>query len=236
METIFHAHKGRYGYRRVACVLRKEGHRLNHKTVRKLMTALQLKSPVRSKKYRSYKGDVGKVASNLLQRDFIAQCPNQKWVTDVTEFRVGEDKLYLSAVLDLYNGEIIAYEVARRAEYRLVKSMLDKALHILKPGEKPLLHSDQGWHYRMAAYQHQLREHGIEQSMSRKGNCLDNAVMENFFGHLKAELYYLQRFDNVEHLAKEIENYIDYYNHNRLREKLKGLSPVEFRTQAMKAA
>ncbi|MFI8057261.1 IS3 family transposase, partial [Serratia marcescens] len=92
------------------------------------------------------------------------------------------------------------------------------------------------WHYRMAAYQHQLREKGIKQSMSRKGNCLDNAVMENFFGHLKAELYYLQRFDNVEHLAKEIENYIDYYNHSRLREKLKGLSPVEYRTQAMKAA
>lgn len=200
------------------------------------MTALQLKSPVRGKKYRSYKGDVGKVAPNLLQRDFIAQCPNQKWVTDVTEFRVGEDKLYLSAVLDLYNGEIIAYELARRAAFRLVKTMLDKALNILKPGEKPLLHSDQGWHYRMAAYQHQLREHGIEQSMSRKGNCLDNAVMENFFGHLKAELYYLQRFDNVEHLAKEIEHYIDYYNHDRLREKLKGLSPVEYRTQAMKAA
>ncbi|CAH3519439.1 hypothetical protein AI2618V1_3792, partial [Serratia marcescens] len=236
VETIFHAHKGRYGYRRVACVLRKEGHRLNHKTVRKLMTALQLKSPVRSKKYRSYKGDVGKVAPNLLQRDFIAQCPNQKWVTDVTEFQVGENKLYLSAVLDLYNGEIIAYELARRAEFRLVKSMLDKALSTLKPGEQPVLHSDQGWHYRMEAYQHQLREHGIEQSMSRKGNCLDNAVMENFFGHLKAELYYLQRFDNVEHLAKEIEHYIDYYNHDRLREKLKGLSPVEYRTQAMKAA
>lgn len=236
VAAIFHAHKGRYGYRRVTCALRKEGSRLNHKTVQKLMTVLQLKSPVRSKKYRSYRGDVGKVAPNLLQRDFIAQRPNQKWVTDVTEFRVGEDKLYLSAVLDVYNGEIIAYELARRAEFRLVKTMVDKALDKLKPGEQPLLHSDQGWHYRMAAYQHQLRENGIKQSMSRKGNCLDNAVMENFFGHLKAELYYLQRFDNVEHLAQEIEHYIDYYNHSRLREKLKGLSPVEYRTQAMKAA
>ncbi|WP_440524876.1 IS3 family transposase [Serratia sarumanii] len=236
VAAIFHAHKGRYGYRRVTCVLRNEGHGLNHKTVQKLMMAQQLKSLVRSKKYRSYKGDVGKVAPNLLQRDFVAQHPNQKWVTDVTEFRVGEDKLYLSPVLGLYNGEIIAYALARRAEFTLVKTMLDKALGKLKPDEQPVLHSDQGWHYRMAAYQHQLREKGIKQSMSRKGNCLDNAVMENFFGHLKAELYYLQRFDNVEHLAKEIENYIDYYNHSRLREKLKGLSPVEYRTQAMKAA
>lgn len=236
VAAIFHTHKGRYGYRRVTCALRKEGHRLNHKTVRKLMTALQLKSPVRGKKYRSYRGDVGRMAPNLLQRDFIAQRPNQKWVTDVTEFRVGEDKLYLSPVLDLYNGEIIAYALARRAEFTLVKTMLDKALGTLKEGERPLLHSDQGWHYRMAAYQHRLRENGIEQSMSRKGNCLDNAVMENFFGHLKAELYYLQRFDNVEHLSQEIKSYIDYYNHSRIREKLKGLSPVEYRTQAMQAA
>ncbi|WP_163362232.1 DDE-type integrase/transposase/recombinase, partial [Escherichia coli] len=119
-------------------------------------------SLVRSKKYRSYKGDVGKVAPNLLQRDFAAQRPNQKWVTDVTEFRVGEDKLYLSPVLDLYNGEIIAYALARRAEFTLVKTMLDKALGKLKPDEQPVLHSDQGWHYRMAAYQHQLREKGIK--------------------------------------------------------------------------
>ncbi|WP_129543134.1 IS3 family transposase [Serratia sp. 1D1416] len=236
ITEVFNIHKGRYGYRRVTCAMRKEGYVLNHKTVQKLMTELQLKSPVRRKKYRSYKGNAGKVAPNLLQRNFTAQCPNQKWVTDVTEFRVGEDKLYLSPVLDLYNGEIIAYEVARRAEFRLVKKMLDKAVCRIKPGEQLLLHSDQGWHYQMAAYQHALRVNGVKQSMSRKGNCLDNAVMENFFGHLKAELYYLQRFDSVEHLAQEIDAYIDYYNYHRIRQKLKGLSPVEYRTQASKAA
>ncbi|MDQ7098405.1 IS3 family transposase, partial [Serratia sp. MF2] len=128
------------------------------------------------------------------------------------------------------------YELARRAEFTLVKTMLDKALGKLKPDEQPVLHSDQGWHYRMAAYHHQLRENGLQQSLSRTGNCRDNAVMENVFGHLKAELYYLHRFDNVEHLAIELESYIEYYSPSRLREHLKGLSPVEYRPQALKAA
>lgn len=234
--AIFNEHKGRYGYRRVTCALRKMGYELNHKTVQKLMVELQLKSPVRRKKYRSYKGHVGNVAPNTLQRDFTAQGPNQKWVTDITEFRVADEKLYLSPVLDLFNGEIIAYEMSRKPLFSLVKTMLDKAFSTLKTEERPLLHSDQGWHYQMSVYQHQLREKGIEQSMSRKGNCLDNAVMENFFGHLKAELYYLQRFENVEQLSQEIEKYIDYYNNRRIKQKLKGLSPVEYRTQALMAA
>ena len=141
METIFHAHKGRYGYRRVACVLRKEGHRLNHKTVRKLMTALQLKSPVRSKKYRSYKGmsvRLRPISCNAT----LSPSVRIKMGNGCDGVPGGENKLYLSAVLDLYNGEIIAYELARRAEFRLVKSMLDKALSTLKPGEQPVLHSD----------------------------------------------------------------------------------------------
>ncbi len=234
--AVFNEHKGRYGYRRVTSVLRKMGAVLNHKTVQKLMVELQLKSPVRRKKYRSYKGHVGKVAPNTLQRDFTALEPNQKWVTDITEFQVADKKLYLSPVLDLFNGEIIAYEMSRKPVFSLVKTMLDKALSTLKTEEKPLLHSDQGWHYQMAAYQHQLQENGIEQSMSRKGNCLDNAVMENFFGHLKAELYYLQRFESVEQLSEEIDMYIDYYNNHRIKQKLKGLSPVEYRTQALMVA
>ncbi|VEA66741.1 Integrase core domain [Serratia plymuthica] len=233
--TVFNEHKGRYGYRRVTCIIRRMGYCLNHKTVQKLMGILQLKSAVRRKRYHSYKGNVGKVAPNILQRNFSAQRPNQKWVTDITEFRVGEEKLYLSPVLDLYNSEIVAYEVAQKPAFTLVKTMLNKALSTLATGEHPLLHSDQGWQYQMAAYQHELRSHGIEQSMSRKGNCLDNAVMENFFGHLKAELYYLQHFDNVEQLSQEIVSYIDYYNNLRIKQKLKGLSPVEYRTQALRA-
>ena len=196
------------------------------------MGMLQLRSAVRRKRYHSYKGNVGKVAPNILQRDFSAQRPNQKWVTDVTEFRVGEKKLYLSPVLDLYNGEIVAYEVAQKPVFTLVKTMLNKALSTLTAGERPLLHSDQGWQYQMAAYQHELRSHGIEQSMSRKGNCLDNAAMESFFGTLKSEFFYLNRFENVEELDERLGEYIRYYNHDRIKSKLGGLSPVEFRTQS----
>ncbi|MDQ7208729.1 IS3 family transposase [Serratia fonticola] len=156
--AIFNEHKGRYGYCRVTCALRKIGHLLNHKTVQKLMVVLQLKSPERRKKYRSYNGHVGDVAPNTLQRDFTAQGPNQKWVTDITEFLVADEKLYLSPVLDLFNGEIVVYEMSRKPVFSLVKTMLDKAFSTLKTEERPLLHSDQGWYYQMVVYQYQLRE------------------------------------------------------------------------------
>jgi transposase InsO family protein len=199
------------------------------------MGELGLKSLVRPKKYRSYKGEVGKVAANLLQRRFDADRPNQKWVTDVTEFNVAGEKLYLSPVLDLYNGEIIAFETARRPEFAMVSGMLNKALARLKKKDRPLLHSDQGWQYQMPAYQRLLKQRGIDQSMSRKGNCLDNAAMESFFGTLKAELFYLRKFSSVDHLQKEIADYIRYYNNDRIKLKLNGLSPVQYRTQPLVA-
>ncbi|WP_250380270.1 IS3 family transposase, partial [Escherichia coli] len=158
--------------------------------VRKLMQQLGLKSPVRLKKYRSYRGNMGLAAENILQRQFKAEAPCEKWVTDITEFRAGGQKLYLSPILDLFNGEIVAWETACRPTEELVKRMLNKGLESLAEGEKPLLHSDQGWHYRIKSYQSDLADKGLVQSMSRKGNCLDNAVMENFFGHLKEEIYY----------------------------------------------
>lgn len=173
---------------------------------------------------------------NLLQRQFKADKPNQKWVTDVTEFKVANQKLYLSTILDLYNGEIIAHQIEARPVYGLVKEMLRKGIERLKAGEKPMLHSDQGWQYQMQTYQAELKKHGIRQSMSRKGNCLDNAVMENFFGLLKTELYYLETFENTAQLTKALDEYIHYYNHERIKLKLKGLSPVEYRTQPLLAA
>jgi putative transposase len=197
---------------------------------------LGLKSLVRMKKYRSYKGNVGKIAPNILKRDFVATKPNEKWVTDVTEFHLFGEKLYLSPVLDLYNGEIIAYNIQSRPTYELVSKMLDKAVTCLSEGDAPLLHSDQGWHYQMKQYSYTLKQHGITQSMSRKGNCLDNAVIENFFGLLKSELLYIQEFDSMEHFKSELEQYIDYYNHKRIKEKLKGLSPVQYRIQSSLAA
>lgn len=229
VQRVYHEEKGLYGYRRVALVIRSQGTLVNKKVIERLMAQLGLKSVVRPKKYRSYRGGVGKVAKNLLERNFIAQQPNQKWVTDVTEFKVAQKKLYLSPVLDLYNGEIIAYETASRPSYSLVGNMLDKALNRLGEEPKLVIHSDQGWHYQQAQYRHKLNEHGVKQSMSRKGNCLDNAAMESFFGTLKAEFFYLKRFESVEELKEGLEE----YNHDRIKQRLNGLSPVDYRTQAI---
>ena len=198
------------------------------------MRILGLKSLVRPKKYRSYRGQQADVP-NILSRQFQAERPNQKWVTDVTEFNVRGEKLYLSPVLDLYNGEIVSYAMQERPHFSLVGSMLKKALAKLTGPDAPLLHSDQGWQYQMPAYQRQLAERGLIQSMSRKGNCLDNAAMESFFGTLKSEFIYLNRFDSIEQLQVGIRQYIHYYNHDRIRLKLKGLSPVQYRNQALAA-
>jgi putative transposase len=236
IQQIFDEHKGRYGYRRITWALRNRGIVLNHKTVLRLMSEMNLQSLVRMKKYRSYCGKVGRIAPNILKRDFKAKKPNEKWVTDVTEFHLHGEKLYLSPILDLYNGEIIAYNLEKRPVYPLVSKMLNNAFEHLKDGEKPILHSDQGWHYQMKQYQHALKEQGITQSMSRKGNCLDNAVIENFFGLVKSELLYLQEFESMEHFQTELEEYIHYYNNDRIKAKLKGLSPVQYRTQSSQAA
>lgn len=235
IRSVFARHKGRYGYRRIAATIRQAGKPVNHKTVQRLMGLLGLKSLVRPKRYRSFKGDVGQAAPHELQRKFTAAGANQKWVTDVTEFNVAGEKLYLSPVLDLYNGEIVAFEIARRPAFDLVSSMLKKALRKLAPHDKPMLHSDQGWQYRMPAYQRLLRERGLVQSMSRKGNCLDNAPMESFFAVLKSECFYINKFASVDALQAELTRYIHYYNHERIKLKLKGLSPVQYRTQALAA-
>jgi putative transposase len=233
IKAIYERHKGRYGYRRITAVVRQSGCRVNHKVVQRLMGMLSLKSLVRPKKYRSFKGDVGQAAPNKLKRQFGAEAANQKWVTDVTEFHVAGEKLYLSPVLDLYNGEIVAFETSKRPVFDLVGSMLKKALARLAPHEHPMLHSDQGWQYRMPAYQRQLQERQLVQSMSRKGNCLDNAAMESFFAVLKSEFFYLNKFDSVDALQDGLTDYIRYYNHDRIKLKLKGLSPVQYRTQAL---
>lgn len=236
IAALFHYHKGRYGYRRITLALRNEGYGINHKTVRKLMRKMGLASCLRSKKYQSYKGTYGKVAPNILERNFKACSPNQKWVTDVTEFNVKGAKLYLSPVLDLYNSEIIAWNMTTHPGVSLVENMLSDALKVLKPGDAPILHSDQGWQYQMARYQEKLQAKNIKQSMSRKGNCLDNAVIENFFGLLKTECWHHEEYENTDHLRKTVEEYIHYYNNERIKLKLNGLSPVQYRTQAMSAA
>jgi putative transposase len=235
IKAVYERHKGRYGYRRITAALKRLGQHVNHKLVQRLMGVLSLRSLVRPKKYRSFKGEVGKTAPNELKRQFQAEAANQKWVTDVTEFNVAGEKLYLSPILDLYNGEIVAFETSRRPVFELVGSMLKKALAKLAPGDRPMLHSDQGWQYRMPAYQRQLQERQLMQSMSRKGNCLDNAAMESFFAVLKSEFFYMNKFESVDQLQHGLGEYIHYYNHDRIKLKLKGLSPVQYRTQPLAA-
>ena len=236
IQSIFHENKGRYGYRRVTDELHNRGYSLNHKTVQRLMKELGLVCRVRMKKYRSYKGEKGESADNLLNREFRAEKPNQKWVTDVTEFRLFGEKLYLSPILDLYSGDVVTYTLSDSPNLLMVTTMLEQAFEKIPDNTKLLLHSDQGWHYRHKQYRQMLLEKGIVQSMSHKGNCLDNSVMENFFGHLKSELLYLQEFESMAHFKQELIEYIDYYNNRRIKTRLKGLPPALHRQQALLAA
>ena len=194
IARIFEKNKGRYGYRRVYLQLREEGYDINHKTVAKLMNEMGLYARKPKLRYHSYKGEVGKIAPNVLQRDFDADAPNRKWTTDVTQVDIRGKKCYLSPILDMWNGEVISYVISDHTRY-----------------------------------QYLLREHGIIQSMSRKGNCLDNAMMENFFGLMKTELLYPNRWEDIEDFKAALKEYIRYYNNERIKLKLK-MSPVQYRT------
>ena len=236
ITAIYHENRGRYGYRRITAELRHRGFGLNHKTVQWLMKEFGLVCRVRMKKYTSYKGEVGKIAPNRLERKFEAEKPNQKWVTDVTEFHLFGQKLYLSPTLDLCSRDIVSYTLSDKPVLSMVTKMLDEAFTQIPDGTKLILHSDQGWQYQHRQYQQMLCGKGIRQSMSRKGNCLDNAVIENFFGLLKSELFYLQEFQSMEHFKQELIAYLDYYNNRRIKAKLKGLPPAVHRQQALSAA
>jgi transposase InsO family protein len=229
IKVIYEQHKGYYGYRRITDELQNKGIVINHKTVLRLMKLLGLKSIIRVKKYKSYKGEQGKIAPNILERNFKATAPNQKWATDITEFNVSGKKLYLSPIIDLFNQEIISYELTERPVFNQVVMMLKKAFKKIPDNTNLLLHSDQGWQYQMSQYQNLLKEKGIVQSMSRKGNCLDNAIIENFFGILKSEMFYTQKFKSVEQLKQEIIKYIIYYNSQRIKSNLNKMSPIKYR-------
>jgi putative transposase len=192
------------------------------KTVLKLMRALGLVCKVRRRKrYNSYQGDQGRIAPNLLNREFDATAPNQKWVT---EFSVGDRKLYLSPVMDLFARQIISYAIGSSPNLELTNASLRNALGLLEDGQKPLVHSDQGVQYQRVSWRTLLKHSDAVQSMSRKGNCYDNAVMENFFGHLKEELFHRVRFLNTDALETALHEYIRWYNTERISTKLKALA------------
>ena len=233
IQTVFTQTKGRYGHRRIQRAVRASGHRVTKTTVLKRMHALGLRCQVRRRKpFTTYRGEIGQQAPNRLNRAFRATKPNQKWATDVTEFRLGEEKLYLAPVMDLYDRQIIAYTTGRAPNLALATGALRTALTTLGPTDHPLVHSDQGFQYQHRQWHALLATAGATPSMSRKGNCLDNAVIESFFGHLKSELL-LERFPTIAALDTAIHAYIHWYNHERTSSTLKGLSPVQYRAQSL---
>lgn len=249
ITEIFNEHKGHYGFRRITLELRNKGFQVNKKKVRRLMDKLGLKGKQPKMKYHSYKGDMNGTTSNQLldkvvdeekhktyyERNFATTSCNEKWTTDVSMFHIPAGKLYLSPILDMHNREIIAYNISESPNYAQIQDMLEKAFDQYDDLEGLIFHSDQGWQYQMQPYRQSLAEKGIIQSMSRKGNCMDNSPMENFFGIMKSEMLYGHEaeFKTLDDLRKAMEEYIIYYNTKRITEKIKGLTPVDYRCQSL---
>jgi putative transposase len=234
IRSVFTRAKGRYGHRRIHAELRRDAP-VAKKTVLALMRAEQLVCVARRRRrYSSYQGEVGRTAPNRLDRDFTTTAPNQKWVTDVTEFRVGERKVFLSPVMDLFDRQIIAYRIGTAPTLHLTHGSLRDAFQA-HPGARVLVHTDQGMHYQHRAWRMILAENRATQSMSRKGNCHDNAVIENFFGHLKSEMFHPARYQSVTELTTALQDYITWWNNDRTSERLEGMSPVNYRARALAA-
>ncbi len=224
---------GIYGYRRLTMNL---NHRFsmsyNHKRIYRLMKLLGLKSVIRKKKKKYIKSTPKHAAENLLNREFHSDKPNHKWLTDVTEFKYGHNKkVYLSAILDLYDNSIISYALGHRNDNQLVFNTLDMALKACK-GSNPMLHSDRGFQYTSHGFKRKINKAQMTQSMSRVGRCIDNGLMEGFWGIIKSEKYYLKKYNTFDELKKAIDDYIYFYNYKRLQKKLNSLSPMDFRLLA----
>jgi len=231
ITEIFKRHKQNYGVRRVYHELVNRGVKVNHKMVQRIMKKLGLNAKKHPQKYHSYQGHVGAVADNHLKRDFKVIAPNKKWTTDVSQFSFSWGKCYFSPILDMYNDEIVSYDLALVANYNQIERMLERAKLNDKSIRDLIIHSDQGWQYQNPRYVETLKQHGIKQSMSRKGNCFDNAIMESFFGVMKNEIYYGHEteYKSFGEFQNVVNQYIDYYNNHRIKQKTAWLAPVKYR-------
>ena len=230
ISAIFKENKERYGVRRVRHELLNRGLHVNHKRVQRIMKQLSLKGKRPKEKYHSYKGDVGKVADNIINRDFSTEKPLQKW-TDVSQFNLPWGKCYISPLLDMHTNEVVSYNLSLHPNMEQIKDMLTKAFDRFPSVQGLIMHSDQGWQYQHELYRNELKKHGVIQSMSRKGNCYDNCIMETFFGRLKNEMFYgfEKQYPSFEAFSKAIADYIDYYNNRRIQAKTKWMPPSKFR-------
>ena len=235
IKEIFEHHKHRYGVRRIHRELVNRGRNVNHKRVQRLMHNMGLMGKRPKEKYHSYRGETGRVADNIINRDFGTDAPLQKWTTDVSQFNFSWGKCYLSPILDMNSNEIISYDLSLSPNLEQIQRMLNNAFAQFPSVKGLIFHSDQGWQYQHEYFRKTLKEHGIIQSMSRKGNCIDNCIMETFFGRLKNEMYYgyEKDYDSFEAFSKAIEEYISYYNNERIQKKTKWMPPVKYREASM---
>ena len=254
IKDIFEDHKQRYGYRRITLEMRNQGYIINHKKVKRLMKIMGLYGITPRAKYKSYKGDMNGTVPNLLldkiideenhtttyKQNFTTTACNQIWTTDVSEFKTAAGKLFLSPIMDAHNDEIIAFNISVSPNYAQITNTFEKAFERFEGVDLTglICQSDQGWPYQMEHYHRMLKEKGIIQSMSRKGNCMDNGIMENFFGKMKNEMFYghEHEFKTLDQLKAAMEEYITYYNEKRIKVKLKGLTPLQFRNQSLQLA
>ena len=249
IKPTFDKHKSRYGYRRIILSLKDELMGINHKRIQRIMRENGLYGKQVKHKYHSYKGDNGVSKENLLLykeidevnhkttyvRDFSTTGPNQKWTTDVSEFKISDGKLYLSPIMDLHDNSIISFDISLTPNFEQTKRMIERAFKQYDDLEGLIFHSDQGWQYQMKQYKKWLSDKGIKQSFSRKGNCMDNSLMENFFGIMKNEMFYGEEstFKTLDDLKTAMEEYINYYNEERINIKRKGLTPLQYRYQTL---
>ena len=248
---VFENSKKRYGYRRICLEVNKNrAQKVNHKKIKRLMKELGLFAiQGKNGKYHSYKGDNGELKENLLlektidkenhvtvyKRNFETTKPNEKWTTDVSEFKHKDGKLYLSPILDMHDGSIISYDISLHPDFNQIKRMIHNAFEINENLDGLIFHSDQGWQYQMKQYKRWVSDKGIKQSFSRKSNCMDNSLMENFFGIMKNEMYYghENEFKTIDDLKNAMEEYIKWYNEKRINIKRKGMSPLEYRLHSL---
>ena len=249
IKPVFEKHKSRYGYRRVQSEAKSEFKGVNHKRIQRIMRENELFGKQPKHKYHSYKGDDGEYKENLLldkivdeqtsvvtmERNFTTTAPNQKWTTDVSMFKISAGKLYLSPIMDMFDHSIISYDISITADFNQTKQMIDSAFNQFDDLSGLIFHSDQGWQYQMKPYKKWLKDKGILQSFSRKGNCMDNSLMENFFGIMKNEMFYGEEatFETLDDLKAAMEEYIRYYNEERISLKRKGLTPLQYRHQSL---
>ena len=236
IKELYEEQNGILGYRQMTITINRiHETKYNIKRIRRLMQILHLQSVCRRKKHNYIKSTPEVIAENVLNREFYADAPNEKWLTDVTEFKyyVGEEtkKLYLSAILDLYDRRIVSYKIGSSNNNPLVFETFDEAIQN-NPNAHPLFHSDRGFQYTSKAFHKKLMKAGMRQSMSRVGRCIDNGPMEGYWGILKSEMYYLKKFTSQEELTKAIEDYIIFYNTKRYQLKLKCMTPMEYHSAA----